>query len=376
MEKYILTKTQKGKKYLYEVKDENGNVVSTRTSARNYVACTANGEFYFGRLDLIGKGDHGKGLSRTTEILANPERAYKKQVAYFVPSYRKEWIAENPADEWIARNVNWATERQKELNAIAYLQPGGITPALPVMERKHIYSVSFGKDSLAMLLMAIDKGLPIDEVVFFNIGVEFDAIYTVRDMVLPILAQQGIKYTELDIDRPFYWYMFEKPVCKKDTNIVHKYGYGWCGGNCRWGTTLKLRALKNYIGNNWDYVGIASDETDRIEKERRENKILPLVEMGITGAQALQYCYDRGIYWEQNGIRLYEILDRISCRICRNKNLKELRNIKQYLPDVWTELLDLQTRIPVPFKPGRKNKKTGELIPGKSIHYFNEIWER
>lgn len=39
-------------------------------------------------------------------------------------SFRKEWIAENPADEWIARNVNWATERQKELNAIAYLQPG------------------------------------------------------------------------------------------------------------------------------------------------------------------------------------------------------------------------------------------------------------
>lgn len=118
MEKYILTKTQKGKKYLYEVKDENGNVVSKRTSTRDYVACSVSGEFYFGRLDLIGKGDHGKGLSRTTEILANPERAYKKQVAYFVPSFRKEWMAENPADEWIASNVNWATERQKELNAM------------------------------------------------------------------------------------------------------------------------------------------------------------------------------------------------------------------------------------------------------------------
>lgn len=109
MAKYILSKKAKGKKYQYTVTDEKGNVISTRTSARDYVACTANGEFYFGRLDLIGKGDHGKGLSRTTEILANPERAYKKQVAYFVPSYRKEWIAENPADEWIARNVNWAT---------------------------------------------------------------------------------------------------------------------------------------------------------------------------------------------------------------------------------------------------------------------------
>lgn len=243
------------------------------------------------------------------------------------------------------------------------------------MERKHIYSVSFGKDSVAMLLLGIDKGLPIDEVVFFNIGVEFDAIYMVRDMILPILAERGIKYTELEIDKPFYWYMFEKPVYKKGTKIVHKYGYSWCGGNCRWGTTLKLRALKNYIGDNWDYVAIAADETKRIEKERRENKVLPLVEMGITEAQALQYCYDRGIYWEQNGVRLYEILDRVSCRICRNKNLKELQNIKQYLPETWAELMELQNLISQPFKPGRKNKKTGELIPGKTIHYFNELWD-
>lgn len=50
-------------------------------------------------------------------------------------------------------------------------------------------------------------------------------------------------------------------------------------------------------------MAIAADETERIEKERRENKVLPLVEMGITEAQALQYRYDRGIYWEQNGVR-------------------------------------------------------------------------
>lgn len=96
MAKYILSKKAKGKKYLYTVTDEKGNVVSTRTSARDYVACTANGEFYFGRLDLIGKGDHGRGLSRTTEILTNPERAYKKQVAEWVPSYRKKMDCREP----------------------------------------------------------------------------------------------------------------------------------------------------------------------------------------------------------------------------------------------------------------------------------------
>lgn len=122
MAKYILSKQVKGKKYLYTVKDENGNVVSTRTSARNYVACTADGSFYFGRLDLIGKGDHGKRLSHTAAILANPEKEYKKMVAYCTPDYRKQWIAENPAEQWIARNVEYAKKEKERLNAIAYLQ--------------------------------------------------------------------------------------------------------------------------------------------------------------------------------------------------------------------------------------------------------------
>lgn len=122
MAKYILSKKAKGKKYQYTVTDEKGNVISTRTSARDYVACTANGEFYFGRLDLIGKGDHGKRLSHATEILANPEKAYKKQIAYFTPDYRSIWIAENPAEQWIARNVEYATKEKERLNAIAYLQ--------------------------------------------------------------------------------------------------------------------------------------------------------------------------------------------------------------------------------------------------------------
>ena len=122
MAKYILSKKAKGKKYQYTVTDEKGNVVSTRTSARDYVACTADGSFYFGRLDLIGKGDHGKRLSHTTEILANPEKAYKKQIAYFTPDYRSKWIAENPVEQWIARNVEYATKEKERLNAIAYLQ--------------------------------------------------------------------------------------------------------------------------------------------------------------------------------------------------------------------------------------------------------------
>ena len=37
----------------------------------------------------------------------------------------------------------------------------------------YIANVSFGKDSLAMLLLILERGLPLNEVVFYDTGVEF-----------------------------------------------------------------------------------------------------------------------------------------------------------------------------------------------------------
>jgi len=53
---------KKSAKYLYEIIDAGGEVTSSKNSNREYIAATSNGRFYFGRLDLIGKGDHGRFL--------------------------------------------------------------------------------------------------------------------------------------------------------------------------------------------------------------------------------------------------------------------------------------------------------------------------
>lgn len=139
---------------------------------------------------------------------------------------------------------------------------------------RYIASVSFGKDSLAMVLLILERGLPLDEVVFYDTGMEFKAIYDTRDRVLPILYDHGVKYTEAD---------------------------------------------------------------------------------------ALAYCYDRGFFWEENGIRLYDVMDRVSCWCCANKNLKELRNIRTHLPKYWNRLKDLQSRTDRPMKG-----------PGKSVFDLEE----
>ena len=70
---------------------------------------------------------------------------------------------------------------------------------------KYIASCSFGKDSLAMILMLIEKGCPLDEVVFYDTGMEFQAIYNLRDKMIPIFEQHGIKYVELKPPYSFEW---------------------------------------------------------------------------------------------------------------------------------------------------------------------------
>jgi hypothetical protein len=52
----------KAGKYHYQVIDETGKVIKERRSNREYIACTVFDNFYFGRLDLIGKGDHGRSI--------------------------------------------------------------------------------------------------------------------------------------------------------------------------------------------------------------------------------------------------------------------------------------------------------------------------
>ena len=221
---------------------------------------------------------------------------------------------------------------------------------------KYIASVSFGKDSLAMLLLILEKNKPLDEVIFYDTGMEFQAIYNIRDTVVRLLKEKDIKYTELKPKLPFQYVMFEKPV--KHRNGTISKGYSWCGGRCRWGTTEKNTIIKKYLKENYnddykEYVGIAYDEPNRIKDDNK--KIYLLYDLKFTEKDCLRYCYSKGYSWEEDGIDLYGVLDRVSCWCCANKNLKELRAYYKYLPTYWNKLKELQSKTERPF---RNNKES------------------
>lgn len=216
---------------------------------------------------------------------------------------------------------------------------------------KYIASVSFGKDSLAMLLKMLEKREKIDEVIFYDTGMEFQAIYDIRDKVVSILNEQNIKYTELKPKYSFEYNMFEKKVNHR--NGTFDKGYSWCGGRCRWGTSEKNFIISSYLRSTYgdDYkecVGIAYDEPNRLKND--SHKVYPLFYYKMTENDCLNYCYERRYFWEEEGIRLYDKLDRVSCWCCANKNLKELRNYYKYLPKYWNKLKEFQSKTDRPFK--------------------------
>ena len=167
-------------------------------------------------------------------------------------------------------------------------------------------------------------------------------------LIKTLLYDKGIKYTELKPDKPFLYTMFEKPVKKRNGEIAK--GYSWCGGRVRWGTTEKLKSIEKYSNGSYEYIGIAADEIKRINKERKPNKLMPLVDFGMTEKDCLEYCRKRGYNWKEGDIDLYDILDRVSCWCCCNKNLKELKNYYKYLPEYWEKLKKLQDKTDRPMK--------------------------
>lgn len=211
---------------------------------------------------------------------------------------------------------------------------------------------------MAMVLKLLEMEYPLDEVVSYVSDAEFDAVVNVIERLKMLCEKNGIKFTVLKPDKTFAYHMTEKPVSKRDGTIQH--GYKWCGGSARWGTSLKLDAISKHNKTYGDepiveYVGITSDERHRINRKRSGNrvKLYPLIEWDMTEANCLEYCYSKGWHWDENGYELYDLLDRVSCRCCKNKNLGELRNIYHYLPEVWKELKALQDKVEMPFRDGK-----------------------
>lgn len=246
----------------------------------------------------------------------------------------------------------------------------------------NVVSLSGGKDSTAMLLMLLERGEPMADILFFDTGWEFPEMYEHLEQLEAFI---GLKITRLrprlpvgtDTEKsPLDWMFSEYPVVKRGTRNVHQIGRGWPAASRRWCTGCKQQALRaqllalthrhESILPLRQCVGFAADERERLEGATKKDGIFyvqryPLVEWGVTEADALAYCHARGFTWGG----LYHFFSRVSCFCCPLQSLDDLRTLRHFFPDLWQRMLVMESWLPEGSKGRRFNHSTVSALDAR-----------
>lgn len=181
----------------------------------------------------------------------------------------------------------------------------GATVALKAGQVNDVYAVLKIENGVASCLRKADKKQ-------HEIAVE--DLVTVAEFGDPIYPQLIPMDTVENAPDSDLWH-------KKNAGQRNYRGYGWSGPLNRWCTkelkTIPREKFLRQLQEHYDiieYVGLAADEGYRFERENNQkpNCRHPLVDWGMTEADCLQYCYDRGYTWGG----LYKQFSRVSCWCC------------------------------------------------------------
>lgn len=163
----------------------------------------------------------------------------------------------------------------------------------------YIASCSFGKDSIATILLALENNEPLDRVVFSEVmfdnekgisGEIPEHIEWVYNTAIPKLESMGVK---VDIVRSKWDYIsLCNKVLKSGKKAGCKYGHQNCKP-CYANSDLKIAPIRSYLskmGKSYDvvqYIGIAVDEPIRLARLKGTNKVSLLQKYGYTEQMAM-----------------------------------------------------------------------------------------
>lgn len=223
--------------------------------------------------------------------------------------------------------------------------------------KRLIASCSFGKDSLAAIITAEQHGIHIDEAVYCRIMFD-DAISAelpehedfIHNKAIPLLkSRYGTKIITVQAARTYYGQF----VTKYEKGQRKGQIYGWPLLRGPWcNSRLKVRPIEKWQRSAGEYtavVGIAADEAKRITRETVSKAFLPLVEYGVTEADAFKTCKEAGLLSPAYN----KGRTRLGCWFCHNQKINELRRLRKEHPELWKRLMELDEISPRPFKPDK-----------------------
>ena len=227
---------------------------------------------------------------------------------------------------------------------------------------KYVASLSFGKDSMAMLIKIKELGLPLDEVIYVDIMFDDDTSGETPEMASFITKAEKILKEKFNVEVTHlrgvtFKEQFYK-VKQRGKHIGDNYGFpyvigAWCNSR------LKMQPIKEYMRKQTDeiiqYVGIAYDEPERYERLNHETHIAPLYDLKITEKEAMEICKKYDLLSP-----IYKTSFRGGCWFCPKQRLSQLKWLYQEHNDLWNTLRDMEKDSFNTFKPNTTLKDLEE----------------
>ena len=231
---------------------------------------------------------------------------------------------------------------------------------------KHVASCSFGKDSIATVLLALIHNEPLDEVVYCEVMFDRDTSGEVpehRDFIyetaIPAFEKLGVKTKVLRAEKTYVDLFTGKITRGPKKGLLRSFPI--CG-RCAVQRDCKLKPILRYQKSlppdTVQYIGIAKDEQARLAR-LGGNQVSLLDKYDYTEADAKQLCRQTGLLSP-----VYDFTDRGGCWFCPNDKMEELRHLYDHHPNLWARMLELQAL------PGKVSEKFNRTMR------FSDIDER
>lgn len=216
----------------------------------------------------------------------------------------------------------------------------------------NVFNLSFGKDSMATLLLAIEQGIPIDRVMYCDIMFDnnISGEHPIMAAWIPTAEKRLKDLFGITVDHAYsgvtFWQQFfkekEKGKHVGDINGFPHVCAPWCNSR------LKLRAISRYYKQIREsvtqFVGIAYDEPVRWERMVKKDTVRVksrslLFEQKLIEQDAFQICkrYDLLSPMYTSGDEIY----RGGCWFCVKQCLADLyslwKNYREYF-DILAEI--------------------------------------
>lgn len=207
---------------------------------------------------------------------------------------------------------------------------------------QYIASRSFGKDSIATVLLALEKGEPLDAVLFCEVMFDHargisgeipEHIEWVYKKAIPTFARLNVPTIVVRAETDYVTHFYHVRVRGKSKG--KRSGFP-LGGRCVIGRDCKVRAIKKHLKTYTDdvtqYIGIAIDEPKRLQR-LKGNNISLLAKYGYTEQMAMDLCRKYDLVSP-----IYETGTRGGCWFCPNTTIPTFAQLRENHPELWQEL--------------------------------------